>query len=219
MRKDILKRKDDIINWINEHQSKAFICGQLNCKPETLNKYIEEFGIIYKGNMGLTGLKDYRKKSVVEYIKQDIVRSVVLKKKLIEGGYKKDVCDECGIGEWNGIKLALELHHKDGNRFNNDFDNLQILCPNCHSITPNFRGRKNKKEKEIKKKKIIVKIIKCNGKPNKRIVRRPPYEALIEEINNSNYCAVGRKYGVSDNAIRKWKRFYEKQKLLNNMDV
>lgn len=50
---------------------------------------------------------------------------------------------------------------------------------------------------------------KCSSK-NQRIVERPSYEQLIKEIEESNYSAVGRKYGVSNNAIRKWKKQYEK---------
>ncbi len=45
----------------------------------------------------------------------------------------------------------------------------------------------------------------------KRKVDRPPYEKLLEEIEKTSYVAVGRKYGVSDNAVRKWVRFYERQ--------
>ena len=41
---------------------------------------------------------------------------------------------------------------------------------------------------------------------------RPPYQKLLEEIEETNYCAVGRKYGVSDNAVRKWVRFYERER-------
>ncbi len=44
-----------------------------------------------------------------------------------------------------------------------------------------------------------------------RKVERPPYEQLLEEIEATSYSAVGRKYGVSDNAVRKWVRFYERQ--------
>ena len=50
-------------------------------------------------------------------------------------------CSKCGLSEWNNVKLPLELHHKDGNRNNNSRDNLELLCPNCHSITDNWRGR------------------------------------------------------------------------------
>lgn len=47
--------------------------------------------------------------------------------------------------------------------------------------------------------------------PEARKVERPPYEKLLEEIEATSYLAVGRKYGVSDNAVRKWVRFYERQ--------
>lgn len=48
-------------------------------------------------------------------------------------------------------------------------------------------------------------------KPLDRKVDRPPYEQLLAEIEATSYLAVGRKYGVSDNAVRKWVRFYERQ--------
>ncbi|HVY97651.1 MAG TPA: hypothetical protein VHA54_11890 [Solirubrobacterales bacterium] len=44
-----------------------------------------------------------------------------------------------------------------------------------------------------------------------RKAERPPYEKLLAEIEADGYCAVGRRYGVSDNAVRKWVRFYERQ--------
>jgi transposase-like protein len=47
--------------------------------------------------------------------------------------------------------------------------------------------------------------------PEARKVSRPLYEQLLEEIEATSYVAVGRKYGVSDNAVRKWVRFYERQ--------
>lgn len=50
-------------------------------------------------------------------------------------------CNNCGINEWLGRKITLELEHKDGNNQNNDRDNLEGLCPNCHSITLTWRGR------------------------------------------------------------------------------
>lgn len=64
---------------------------------------------------------------------------------LIERGHK---CEKCNNSEWFGTKIAIELHHIDGNRNNNNSENLQLLCPNCHSLTDNWRGRKPK-EKNI----------------------------------------------------------------------
>lgn len=50
-------------------------------------------------------------------------------------------CQKCGWGEINPTtgKCPLEIHHKDGNRNHNDLDNLELLCPNCHSLTPNYK--------------------------------------------------------------------------------
>ena len=50
-------------------------------------------------------------------------------------------CAKCGIDEWQGSPISLELEHKDGNHCNNSRDNLEGLCPNCHSITSTWRGR------------------------------------------------------------------------------
>lgn len=52
-------------------------------------------------------------------------------------------CSLCGWGETNPVtgKVPLEVHHIDGDCRNSSPENLQILCPNCHSLTPNFRGR------------------------------------------------------------------------------
>jgi len=50
-------------------------------------------------------------------------------------------CNKCGISEWFSKPIALELEHKDGNTTNNSRENLEGLCPNCHSITDTWRGR------------------------------------------------------------------------------
>ena len=50
-------------------------------------------------------------------------------------------CIKCGISEWFGIKIILEIDHKDGINDNNKRENLEALCPNCHSLTDTWRGR------------------------------------------------------------------------------
>ena len=54
---------------------------------------------------------------------------------------QQDSCWECGIKEWNGKPIVLELEHKDGNAYNNSIDNLCLLCPNCHSQTPTYKNK------------------------------------------------------------------------------
>jgi len=55
-------------------------------------------------------------------------------------------CFECGLCEWRGKKLTLEIEHKNGNHNDNDRSNMVALCPNCHSLTPNWRGRNKKRD-------------------------------------------------------------------------
>lgn len=150
MRTDILERKQEIMEWIEQNQSKAFICKQLKCKPETLNGYLQKMGIDYQGNQGGKGIKhDSKYKTAIEYSQGTNVKSYRLKEKLIRDGLKEDKCEICGVSLWNGVKLPLELHHKDGNHYNNNLDNLQILCPNCHSIQEGNAGSNIGKYAEV----------------------------------------------------------------------
>ncbi len=69
------------------------------------------------------------------------VSSFKLKNQLLKLGYKEHICEMCGSLEWLGEKIPLELHHVNGNRFDNRIENIQLLCPNCHSFTDNYRGK------------------------------------------------------------------------------
>ena len=162
MRTDILERKEEILQWIEEEKPKRFIYEQLNCKPETLNSYLEKMDINYAGQQAKKGqYKGANKyKDVFEYLEKSTnIKSSILRKKLIESGVKEDRCEICGISEWQGVKLPLELHHKDTNHYNNSLENLQILCPNCHSITKNWRGRNiQREEKKISDQEMIEAI-------------------------------------------------------------
>lgn len=62
-------------------------------------------------------------------------------------------CQLCGWGEVNKYTnlIPLELHHIDGNYKNNSENNLQLLCPNCHSLTESYKSH-NKNGRKIRKK-------------------------------------------------------------------
>jgi len=58
----------------------------------------------------------------------------------------ENCCELCNTSEWLGSAITLEVHHIDGNNKNNELSNLQILCPNCHSQTDNYRAKNIKKK-------------------------------------------------------------------------
>ena len=53
----------------------------------------------------------------------------------------KSSCERCGLSTWLGIDIPLEIHHINGINTDNRIENLQLLCPNCHALTNNYRGR------------------------------------------------------------------------------
>ena len=148
MRNDILEKKDFILDLISNKTPKAEICRLLKCKEITLDSYLKKFGVEYKGNMGAKGHKiSNYKKSAMYYIENKIsITSHKLRIKILEEGIKESICESCKRTEWLNQPIPLELHHINGEKFDNDLKNLQILCPNCHATTENYSGKKVKKD-------------------------------------------------------------------------
>lgn len=223
-RNDILERKEEILEWIATNQSKAFICRELRCKPETLNSYLEKMGIKYEGNQGGKGLEKHSTsyKSAAEYAQEANVKSVRLKEKLLKEGIKEYKCELCNLDMWLDQPIPLELHHVDGNHYNNDFSNLQILCPNCHAQQNNNSGKNCGKNKIEKEEKLLNYCCDCgtvissratrcrscaaknNNLVNRVVEDRPTREELKNMIRTLPFTQIANKFGVSDNAIRKW---------------
>jgi hypothetical protein len=155
-----------------------------------------------------------------------------LKRRLYEEGLKQRRCELCGQGEiWHGKQMSLILDHIDGNATDNRLENLRIACPNCAATFETHCGR-NANHKYPRRDcrhcgtTFWPKYSQhhyCShpcgrhspalsyAQMERRRVERPPYEQLTQEIAETNYSAVGRKHGVSDNAIRKWVRAYERE--------
>lgn len=68
-----------------------------------------------------------------------------LKRRLLCAGIKENRCERCGLADWMGKPLSVALHHVNGDRLDNRLENLQLLCPNCHSQTDTFAGRNGRR--------------------------------------------------------------------------
>jgi hypothetical protein len=108
-----------------------------------LNGHLKKLNIIYSGNQGAKGKKsDPKRKTFFELAASGWVSSYLLKTRMLEDNIKPHKCERCGGTEWQGQPIPVELHHIDGDHYNNELNNLQLLCPNCHALTPNYSCKK-----------------------------------------------------------------------------
>lgn len=218
---DVNKVKDAVSNSVSfsEVLRKLGIPIQGN-NSYTLRSLLDKYNISYSH---FTGRARYYKKTnsvdIEEYTSNKRpIKTSDLKSKLFKLGIKQNKCEICGISEWNGLPLTCQIHHKDGNNKNNNIDNIQILCPNCHSQTENYRKdlveRYNKAEKRYCKicgREITRNASMCSNcmHLHRRKVERPEKEQLLEDWKEfRNIIKISIKYGVSDNCIRKWLKDY-----------
>jgi hypothetical protein len=151
-----------------------------------------------------------------------------LKQRLFDAGLKERRCELCGQGEiWHGRRMSLILDHINGVADDNLLENLQVVCANCAATLETHCGKANRRPSRIvtcpdcgteftpndRRQRYCSRACgeRRRDQPRSRRVERPPYEQLLCEIAATSWSAVGRKYGVSDNAVRKWLRWYERE--------
>jgi len=137
-----------------------------------------------------------------------------LKKRLLRNGMLENKCSICGqLPEWKGLNLVMVLDHINGIRDDNRKENLRLVCPNCNSQLPTFTGRQNKIKrfckdcgKQIKKEseRCYSCANKINNRSKRKVENRPDIDTLKKEFEEMGYEAMGRKYGVTGKAIKKW---------------
>lgn len=212
-------------------------CCPTGGNPRTLKKYAAIWGISTDHFDPYAGVMDRVRPAKIPLNKILVEHSTYsrsnLKRRLYEENLKQPRCEMCGQGEiWRGRHMSMILDHTNGVRDDNRLENLQIVCPNCAATLDTHCGRAAAGPPPLRNCARCGKLFRAKQRPQRfcsrhcgtrgdahrgrpcvqaRKVDRPPCEQLMEEIEATSYLAVGRKYGVSDNAVRKWVRFYERQ--------
>lgn len=119
-----------------------------NCR-QTLKKKLDEYHIDYSHFNGQAWNKPEHPhygntgESIDKVLIKDSKQpSHKIRERLINSGLKENKCECCGISEWQGNPITIQLHHINGDHHDNRIENLQMLCPNCHSQTDTFCKRK-----------------------------------------------------------------------------
>ena len=198
---------------------KCLICGKELSKGQT--KFCsQEHSIQYRNQQNIQNWLDGNDEGWSGTGIKKFVRKFMLEK----ANYK---CELCGWGKENPYShlIPLEIHHKDGNYKNNTLDNLQVLCPNCHSLTDTYKSMNSDSTRErgmyVNRKEISdnfcidcgIKIAygstRCHNCANKQNIipldeMKVTREELKQLIRTTPFTKIAEKFNVSDNAIRKW---------------
>lgn len=169
--------KENLETVVKESKSKAEVLRKLGLAAKggnykSLDRWLEEHNINCDHFTGQAWTKDKGLTDEVcttkleDLLKENVdYHSDTLKKRLWKAELKEQKCEVCGITEWMGKPISLELHHINGNHYDNRLENLQIVCPNCHSQTEGHRnkGKKNNSGEKLGKK-LSEKICPICGK-------------------------------------------------------
>lgn len=146
-------KKEFLSEQVKLSSSIAEVARRLNLRDKgsnfkTIKKYIDLYELDTSHFTGQRWNKGKHNTEEVSLIPLELIlqnntnySSHSLKLRLFESGLKEKKCEICGIETWHGNPITLEMHHINGDHYDNRLENLQILCPNCHSQTNNFRGR------------------------------------------------------------------------------
>lgn len=144
---------EQLTQAVHESTSVRQVLGKLHLREaggnyDQMRKYIKELALNtshFTGkawNKGLRGIGKPLKSLEEILVRNSSFQSFKLKKRLFKENLKHPLCEECGWAKTDSHgRLPLELDHINGDRHDNRFENLRILCPNCHSLKPTHRGK------------------------------------------------------------------------------
>lgn len=212
--------REAVKNSFNRTQvAKALGLTTLGANSKTINREIKRLGLDIShfdtNSEHLKKLRQQAKKTKNEeiFIKDSSIARSAIKARILRDNLIPYKCAICSMKKWKGKELSLHLDHINGINNDNTLSNLRFLCPNCHSQTSTYCGKKLKREK--KKNFCIdcnIEIYqgsrRCNpcalifNRSNTKI-EWPSTTDLIEMVNLIGYRGVGKKLKVSDNAVKK----------------
>ena len=119
--------------FYDEGHSSQKCCAKFGCSNSAWEKAVRRGAIVTRP----------REWSLERILASSTSRWTV-KRRLLRAGIIVNRCEECGIAEWRGRPISIQIDHRNGVRNDHRLENLRMLCPNCHSQTETF-GAKNKK--------------------------------------------------------------------------
>ena len=148
------------------------------------------------------------------------VNGSTLRKRMVRDLGMENKCALCNLSdEWNGLPIVLQVDHINGKNTDNHIDNLRLLCPNCHSQTDTFCGKKPNKcecgasigKRSKRCRGCVTRAAASKEEKNSSInpgwvekIPWPSVEEVISMVESEGYSATGKKLKVSDNAVRKF---------------
>lgn len=168
----------------------------------------------FLGKASSVGPKEYRRKPLKKILVANYTYNLKhnIKERIVQAGLLKWCCAGCNIDSWttticpNDTKITLQLDHINGDPTDNRIENLRFLCPNCHSKTNNYCGKKNRKPDKICRcgKKMCRKSLSCMSCVIKKTkIEWPSVTNIKKKLEIMSCEALARELGVCSNSIRK----------------
>ena len=213
----------ELIQAVETSHSLAEVARKLGyetygCNSKTISKHIRRLGLnlshfhsrqqsaqLARAKRNLTLIQEQFKENSLAARKE--IKKVIISCNLIP--YQ---CAICALSSWQDKPISLHLDHINGQNNDHRLENLRFLCPNCHSQTDSYCGKKLKKSKNclccgVPVFKTSEKCRKCESISrfnNKTKIVWPSYEELESLIIESgSVTAAAKKLGVSFQAVKK----------------
>jgi 5-methylcytosine-specific restriction endonuclease McrA len=139
----ITKTDEEIIEAADTAASVTQAATSLGMQYGTFRKHAIRLGVFNPNQSGKGLTKNTPSIPLSEILdgKHPQYQSNKLRKRLLKEQVKEHKCEACGLAEWLGDPIPLEVDHINGNPTDHRLANLKILCPNCHAKTDTYRGK------------------------------------------------------------------------------